>query len=267
MKWVGQEAPTKAEDTDHSGRRSQEDPKRGREDGAAGFTHLAIFLWLTVLGVERKQRDLRAQEGRAGPKVGRGRVAPPFVARPGSEMASQPPGAPSSAKALDQDGKTALRRSNVQLSSLHIRDGAHRPRKLPWVALVRACGRFKLLLLEARRGRLLSSLNPLAMGNDLPPPKKHWMPEKAAFWGDQEPLSKVRTAPRGRGCGLFPTGAESSRAGKGAWEGAIWLARPGPSPLPQAHLVGRVTAGGRGQLEERLGGPGKPSWGRGTLPN
>ena len=30
--------------TDHSGRRSQEDPKRGREDGAAGFTHLASFL-------------------------------------------------------------------------------------------------------------------------------------------------------------------------------------------------------------------------------
>lgn len=161
-------------------------------------------------------------------------------------MASQPPGAPSSAKALDQDGKTALRRSNVQLSSLHIRDGAHRTRKLPWVALVRACGRFKLLLLEARRGRLLSSLNPLAVGNDLPPPKKHWMPEKAAFWGDQEPLSKVRTAPKGRGCGLFPTGAESSRAGKGAWEGATWLARPGPSPLPQAHLVGRVAAGGGG---------------------
>ncbi|XP_030730312.1 WD repeat-containing protein 88 [Globicephala melas] len=106
-------------------------------------------------------------------------------------MASQPPGAPSSAKALDQDGKTALRRSNVQLSSLHIRDSAHRPRKLPWVALVRACGRFKLLLLEARRGRLLSSLNPLAVGNDLPPPKKHWMPEKAAFWGDQEPLSQI----------------------------------------------------------------------------
>lgn len=109
--------------------------------------------------------------------------------------------------------------------------------------------------------------NPLAVGNDLPPPKKHWMPEKAAFWGDQEPLSKVRTAPRGRGCGLFPTGAESSRAGKGAWEGVTWLARPGPSPLPQAHLVGRVAVGGRGQLEERLGGPGKPSWGRGTLPN
>lgn len=69
VKWGGQEAPTKAEDTDHSGRRSQEDPKRGREDGAAGFTHLAMFLWLTVLGVERKQRDLRAQEGRVGPKV------------------------------------------------------------------------------------------------------------------------------------------------------------------------------------------------------
>ncbi|XP_058901682.1 WD repeat-containing protein 88 [Kogia breviceps] len=113
------------------------------------------------------------------------------MARPGSEMASQLPGAPSSAKALDQDGKTALWRSNVQLSSLHIRDAAHRPRKLPWVALVRACGRFKLSLLEARRGRLLPSLNPLAVGNDLPPPEKHWMPEKAAFWGDQEPLSKI----------------------------------------------------------------------------
>ncbi|XP_059939126.1 WD repeat-containing protein 88 [Mesoplodon densirostris] len=106
-------------------------------------------------------------------------------------MASQPPGAPSPTKALDEDGKTALRRSNVQLSSVHIRDGAHRPRKLPWVALVRACGRFKLSLLEARRGRLLPSLNPLAVGNDLAPPEKHWMPEKAAFWGDQEPLSKI----------------------------------------------------------------------------
>ncbi|XP_057568125.1 WD repeat-containing protein 88 [Hippopotamus amphibius kiboko] len=108
-------------------------------------------------------------------------------------MASQPPGTPSSAKAPDQDRKAELGRNNVPLSLLRIHDSTRRPRKLPWEALLRACGHVKMSLSEARRERLLPSLNPLAVGNDLPPPEKHWMPAAAekVSWGDQEPLSKI----------------------------------------------------------------------------
>lgn len=131
-------------------------------------------------------------------------MAPPFVARPGSEMASQSPGTPGSSKAPSKDGTETPQESNLPLSLLHIRDVTNRrPSNLPWVDVVRACGRFRLSLLQARRGRLLPTLNPLAIGDESPQPDTLWMPWMAqkVSWGDQEPLSKVRTAPKGRGCG------------------------------------------------------------------
>ena len=158
------------------------------------------------------------REGAWVPRWGRGRVAPPFVARPGSEMASQSSGTPSSSKKSSEDGKETPQKSNLPLSLLHIRDVTHRrPSNLPWVDVVRACGRFRLSLLQARRSRLLPSLNPLAVGDESPPPDTLWMPwmTQKALWGDQEPLSKVRAAPKGRGCGLLPIVGESSRAGRG----------------------------------------------------
>ena len=145
-------------------------------------------------------------------------MAPPFVARPGSEMASQSPGTPGSSKKPSKDGKETPQKSNLPLSLLHIRDVMDpRPSKLPWVDVVRACGRFRLSLLKARRGRLLPTLNPLAIGDESPPPdtlRMPWMAQKVS-WGDQEPLSKVRTAPKGRGCGSFPIVGESASAGTG----------------------------------------------------
>ncbi|XP_010847581.1 PREDICTED: WD repeat-containing protein 88 [Bison bison bison] len=134
------------------------------------------------------------REGAWVPRWGRGRVAPPFVARPGSEMASQSSGTPSSSKKSSEDGKETPQKSNLPLSLLHIRDVTHRrPSNLPWVDVVRACGRFRLSLLQARRSRLLPSLNPLAVGDESPPPDTLWMPwmTQKALWGDQEPLSKI----------------------------------------------------------------------------
>lgn len=184
------------------------------------------------------------REGAWVPRWGRGRVAPPFVARLGSEMASQSPGTPGSSKKSGEDGKETPRKSNLPLSLLHIRDVTHRrSSKLPWVDVVRACGRFRLSLLQVRRSRLLPSLNPLAVGDESPPPDTLWMPwmTQKVLWGDQEPLSKVRTAPKGRGCGLLPIVAESSSAGRGP---------RGPSACSGA------TGGEAGQLR-------KPCWERG----
>ncbi|XP_010987437.1 WD repeat-containing protein 88 [Camelus dromedarius] len=110
-------------------------------------------------------------------------------------MASQPQDTPSSAKAQNEGGKTVLQRSDVQLSFVLTRDGVHQPRKVPWVTLVRAYGHFKLSLSEAKRGRQLASLNPLALGSDSAQPENQAMSEKLqgekTSWGDHEPLSKV----------------------------------------------------------------------------
>lgn len=81
--------------------------------------------------------------------------------------------------------------------------GAYWSGSLPWLTVIKACGRFKMSISETRRARRLDSLNPLALTLDVPLPKKRLMPKKT-FWGDQEPLSKVRTAPGGRGRWLFP---------------------------------------------------------------
>ncbi|XP_043293093.1 WD repeat-containing protein 88 [Cervus canadensis] len=109
-------------------------------------------------------------------------------------MASQSPGTPGSSKTPSKDGTETPQESNLPLSLLHVRDVTNRrPSNLPWVDVVRACGRFRLSLLQARRGRLLPTLNPLAIGDESPPPDTLWMPWMAqkVSWGDQEPLSKI----------------------------------------------------------------------------
>ncbi|XP_054444776.1 WD repeat-containing protein 88 [Pteronotus mesoamericanus] len=106
----------------------------------------------------------------------------------GSEMDSQPPRAPSSEKYPDKGGKTAPQEGSVQPPLDPVADGAVQRSSLPWAALVRALGHFKLSLLDVQRGRMLAPLNPLAMDQELP--TKCTIPEKK-FWGDQEPLSKI----------------------------------------------------------------------------
>nr|XP_021522344.1 WD repeat-containing protein 88 [Aotus nancymaae] len=72
--------------------------------------------------------------------------------------------------------------------------GGYCPGKLSWGTLVRALGRFKLSIPQTRRNvQLLATLDPLA-SREPPPllPEKHEVPEKL-IWGDQDPLSKVRT--------------------------------------------------------------------------
>ncbi|XP_007952542.1 WD repeat-containing protein 88 [Orycteropus afer afer] len=67
---------------------------------------------------------------------------------------------------------------------------ARRPCKLNWATVARAYGRFKLPVAEARQLRLLSTLDPLAVGKTSPLPEECLKPEKL-IWGDQEPLSKI----------------------------------------------------------------------------
>ncbi|XP_004439878.1 PREDICTED: WD repeat-containing protein 88 [Ceratotherium simum simum] len=104
-------------------------------------------------------------------------------------MASQPPCAPSSPDAADEDGKTAPQCS-LPPPLVPAGDGAHWSRRLSLMALAKAYGRFKLPILETRRDRWLAPVDPLAIATDSPPPEEHLMPEKT-FWGDQEPLSKI----------------------------------------------------------------------------
>lgn len=111
-------------------------------------------------------------------------------------MASQPPRFPSSPKAPDENRKTALQESTMQpplVPAAPAAEGAQESHRVPWPALVKAYTQIHLSILEVQRGRLLASLNPLELNEDLPPP----MPPMAAKkpWGDQEPLSKVRTTP------------------------------------------------------------------------
>uniref|UniRef100_A0A2R9ASK7 WD repeat domain 88 n=1 Tax=Pan paniscus TaxID=9597 RepID=A0A2R9ASK7_PANPA len=72
------------------------------------------------------------------------------------------------------------------------------PGKLSWGTMARALGRFKLSIPHTH---LLATLDPLALDREPPPhllPEKHQVPEKL-IWGDQEPLSKVRTTAGVRG--------------------------------------------------------------------
>lgn len=121
-----------------------------------------------------------------------------------STMASRPPRPSCSLKYRDKDwktcspiyldkgGKKAPREMSVQPPLVPAADGAPGRRRLPLVTLVKAMVRFKRLASEVRRGHILPSLNPLATEQPKMPEKRS-MPEKT-FWGDQEPLSKVRTA-------------------------------------------------------------------------
>ncbi|XP_046538160.1 WD repeat-containing protein 88 [Equus quagga] len=106
-------------------------------------------------------------------------------------MASQPPWGRSFAKAADERGKTAPRRGGMQPPLFPGGGGgAYWSGSLPWLTVIKACGRFKMSISETRRARRLDSLNPLAVTLDVPLPKKRLMPKKT-FWGDQEPLSKI----------------------------------------------------------------------------
>lgn len=78
--------------------------------------------------------------------------------------------------------------------------------------------------------RLLATLDPLALDREPPlqlSPEKQQMPEKL-IWGDQEPLSKVRTA--AGGSGLFPTREEGARAVGGTHGKPTWLHQGLQSP-------------------------------------
>ncbi|KAK2088157.1 WD repeat-containing protein 88, partial [Saguinus oedipus] len=83
---------------------------------------------------------------------------------------------------------------NCKLPPPSAHTGGYCPGKLSWGTLVRALGHFKLSIPQTHRNvQLLATLDPLASRE--PPqllPEKHKEPEKL-IWGDQEPLSKVRT--------------------------------------------------------------------------
>lgn len=64
---------------------------------------------------------------------------------------------------------------------------------VPWATLVRALGRFKLSIPDIRRYYNLSSRDPLALEKDRRPRDKHHKATVKKFWGNQQPLSKVRT--------------------------------------------------------------------------
>lgn len=110
--------------------------------------------------------------------------------------------------------------------------GEYPPGKLSWGTLARALGRFTLSIPHTR---LLATLDPLALDREPPPqlsPEKQQMPEKL-IWGDQEPLSKVRTA--AGDSGLFPTREEGARAVEGTHGKPTWLhqgLQRVPRPIP-----------------------------------
>ncbi|XP_004371739.1 WD repeat-containing protein 88 [Trichechus manatus latirostris] len=133
-------------------------------------------------------RCVRGADGRRG--VGARRHGSPRGQRwAGSEMASQGSGSSSSPKIPGGEGKTAPPYYGAWLLP-SVTAGARRLRRLPWATVARAYGRFKLPISEARQMRLLSTLDPLAVGKTSPQPEEHPMSEKL-FWGDQEPLSKI----------------------------------------------------------------------------
>ncbi|CAD7692832.1 unnamed protein product [Nyctereutes procyonoides] len=100
-------------------------------------------------------------------------------------MASQPPCAPSCPETPDEGGK-----AKVPLPPVSSGDLEQPPHKLPCAALVKAYGRLKLSMLEARQGRLLAPVDSLELTRASPPPEEEPTPERK-FWGDQETLSKI----------------------------------------------------------------------------
>ncbi|KAF0884552.1 WD repeat-containing protein 88 [Crocuta crocuta] len=105
-------------------------------------------------------------------------------------MASQPPCAPSAPEAPDEGKETVSHLCKEQLPLVPSGDIEHLSPKLPYAALVRAYGRFKLSIADARQSQLLPPFDPLKVDKGSLPPKKHPVPEKK-FWGSQESLSKI----------------------------------------------------------------------------
>ena len=177
-------------------------------------------------------------------------------------MASQPPCAPSSPKYPEEGGKTEPQECGVQPPLVPAPDGAHHPSKLPWAALVRAFGHFRVSMLETQQDQMLAPLDPLAVDQELP--KKLSMPEKK-FWGDQEPLSKVRTAlwEGAVACFLHVGRARASKSNpdKPTWLLQELLRSPGASLLPEAHLVGKGSEVAAGEGKEGGGASHCHIWG------
>ncbi|XP_073081779.1 WD repeat-containing protein 88 isoform X2 [Manis javanica] len=154
---------------------------------------------MTVFRLGGGNASPEAGHGCAGARCHRSRPAPGARHRqlPGSEMASQPPGTPSSPEAPGK-GRTSQRCHAQPLSVPARHDDSDTARKLKnamfpgWLScmtLARACGRFKMSNLEGCQNELLASLDPLALDEELPPPETHSVLQK--FWGNQEPLSKI----------------------------------------------------------------------------
>lgn len=135
-------------------------------------------------------------------------------------MASQPPHAPRSPKAQDEDRKTEPQGPSMQLPLAPAADGARDTRWVPWAALSKAYGHLHLSLMEGRRGRFLTCLDPLYVDLDLP--LLHMTEKKLG--GNQEPFSKVRTTFKGRGRWLIPyPHVGRAQAGAGTHERPTWL--------------------------------------------
>ncbi|XP_038385383.1 WD repeat-containing protein 88 isoform X3 [Canis lupus familiaris] len=100
-------------------------------------------------------------------------------------MASQPACAPSCPETPDEGGK-----AKVPLPPVSSGDLERPPHELPCAAPVKAYGRLKLSMLEARQGRPLAPVDSLGLTRASPPPEEEPTPERK-FWGDQETLSKI----------------------------------------------------------------------------
>lgn len=89
------------------------------------------------------------------------------------------------------------RGSNEDRDSLLSLPASVRPSRLPWATLMRALGRFKLSLPDIRQDYMLASRDPLAVDKELGPRVK---PHKVVrrFWGNNQPLAKVRTTRQGQ---------------------------------------------------------------------
>lgn len=152
-------------------------------------------------------------------------------------MASQASCAPTPPKAQEKDKKTEPQGLNMKPP---LADGAPEPHRVPLPALIKVYGHLHRQLLEGRRARILPTLNPLHVDEDLPLPEK-LMTEKE-FRGNQGAVSKVRIAFRWRGRWLVPHTWGGHKLRENPRETHLALLRPlvklWPSHLPEAHLLG-----------------------------
>lgn len=87
--------------------------------------------------------------------------------------------------------------SSEDRDSLSATPASVRPNRVPWVTLMRALGRFKLSLPDIRRDYMLASRDPLAVDKELGPRVKYHKVVRR-FWGNHQPLAKVRTTRQGQ---------------------------------------------------------------------